>query len=1028
RAARRRAATEATAAAAPVGALFEAQVRRTPAAPALVSGAATVSYAALNTRANRLAHALTARGIGAEDVVALVLPRSVDLVVAELAVLKAGAAYLPVDPGHPPARRAFMLADARPALVVDDPAALAGMAAGRPGTDPGVPVDPRRPAYVIYTSGSTGRPKGVVVPHTGVASLVAFHTERLRITPGSRFPQLASPSFDASAWETYVALLTGSALVLAPEDDPLAVVTDPGSGLTHAFVPPSALDVVAESDSPVRTLVCGGEPVPPELVARWAPGRRFMNVYGPTEATAMVTTSRPLTPDGTAPPIGEPHSGTRAYVLDGALQPVPVGAAGELYVAGVALARGYLRRPGLTALRFVADPYGPPGTRMYRTGDVVRWRPDGQLDYLGRADRQVKIRGFRIEPGEVEAALRACPGVARAAVLARRDPPGGDLRLVAYVVADEDGLRPDVLRERLHARLPGFMVPAAFVMLGDLPLNTSGKIDRAALPAPGQDGGEAVGAPPRTPRERLLCELGADVLGVPHVGADTDFFAAGGHSLQAIRLVARIRTALGADLALSTLFEAPTAARLAARLDGADPARPARTAEPRPAAEPVPLSYAQQRLWFLHRAEGPGATYNIPLVQRFTGDVDRAALARALGDVVARHETLRTVFPDTGGEPRQRVLGAAAARPALPVTEVAGAAELRRRLAESVRHAFDLAVEPPLRAELFVRGPAESFLCLVIHHIAADGWSMAPLSRDLATAYAARRRGREPGWEPLPVRYTDYTRWQRRLLGAPGDPDGLLHRQLGHWTAALAGLPDEIALPRDRPRPAVASYRGGRVRLRVDAELHAALAELGTRSGASLFMVLHASLAALLTKLGAGTDLPVGSVIAGRTDQALDDLVGFFVNTLVLRTDTSGDPTFAELLARVRDTALAAYAHQDVPFERLVEALGPPRAPGRHPLFQVALSVDADETSAFTLPGLRTTRLRVPTRTAKFDLDIGIGEQRSPTGERLGLTGTLDYAADLFDHGTVQDLADRWMDRLRAAAAAPGRPLSRIDV
>ncbi|MFW6691095.1 amino acid adenylation domain-containing protein [Streptomyces sp. MAR4 CNX-425] len=1028
-------ATAAAAPAAPVGALFAAQARRTPDAPALLSGATTVSYAELNARANRLAHALAARGIGAEDVVALVLPRSVDLVVAELAVLKAGAAYLPVDPGYPPARRDFMLADARPALVLDDPGALDGLAAGRPATDPAVAVDPRRPAYVIYTSGSTGRPKGVVVPHTGVASLVAFHAERLRITPGARFPQLASPSFDACTWETCVALLTGAALVLAPEDDPLAVLTDPGLGVTHAFVPPSALAAVPDPDrSRVTTLVSGGEPVPPGLVARWAPGRRFMNVYGPTETTAIVTTSRPLTPDGTAPPIGLPHAGTRLAVLDGALQPVPVGTAGELYIAGVSLARGYLRRPGLTALRFVADPYGPPGTRMYRTGDVVRWRADGQLDYLGRADRQVKIRGFRIEQEEVEAALCACPGVARAAVLARRDPPGGELRLVAYVVPAEDGLRAPALRERLRARLPDFMVPAAFVLLADLPLNANGKVDRAALPPPEPDPGETAGAAPRSERERVLCGLFADVLGVPRVGADTGFFTAGGHSLQAIRLVARIRAALGADLALSALFEAPTPARLAARLDSAAPARPALTPdpEPRPAAA-VPLSYAQQRLWFLHRAEGPGATYNIPLAQRFTGELDREALERALGDVVARHESLRTVFPDPdpdtgGGAPRQRILGAAAARPALPVTEVAGETELRQRLAEAVRYAFDLAVEPPLRAELFVLGPAESVLCLVIHHIAADGWSMAPLTRDLATAYAARRRGRAPDWAPLPVRYTDYTRWQRRLLGGPGDPDGLLHRQLAHWTGALAGLPDEIALPRDRPRPAAASYRGGRVTLRVDAELHTALAALGDRSGASLFMVLHAGLAALLTKLGAGTDLPVGTVIAGRTDQALDDLVGFFVNTLVLRTDTAGDPAFTELLGRVRDTALAAYAHQDVPFERLVEALGPPRSPGRHPLFQVALSVDADDTSGFTLPGLRTERLRVPTGTAKFDLDIGIGERRSATGERLGLTGTLDYATDLFDHGTVQDLADRWVRLLRAAAAAPELPLSRLDV
>ncbi|MGW7514570.1 amino acid adenylation domain-containing protein [Streptomyces sp. NPDC054796] len=1026
--------------AAPVPVLFEEQVRRVPDAPAVVADGTTVTYRELNARVNALAHALKGRGIGAEDIVALALPRSVELVVAELAVLKAGAAYLPVDPEYPSARREFMLTDAQPALVLDDPRVMARLAEGQPDTDPGITVDHRHPAYVIYTSGSTGRPKGVLVPHTGIASLVAFHKEQLGITSDSRFPQLASPSFDACTWELCVTLLTGAALVLAPRTDPLSVLTDPGARITHAFAPPSALAVLAEQESPVPTLVVGGEPVPSGLVARWAPGRRLMNVYGPTETTAMVTTSHPLTPDGTAPPIGRPHSGTRVYVLNATLRPVPPGTPGELYIAGVSLARGYLRRPGLTAERFVADPYGPPGTRMYRTGDVVRWRADGQLDYLGRADRQVKIRGFRIEQEEVEAALTACPGVARAAVLAHRDRQREELRLVAYVVADEYRTTPRSLREHLRERLPGFMVPSAFVMLDELPLTPSGKTDRAALPAPDdEDSGEPAGRAPRTPREQLLCELFAEVLGVPCGGVDTDFFATGGHSLQAIRLVSRIRTVLGAELPLNALFEAPTVARLAARLDGADGTpRPALTVQARPGL--VPLSFAQQRLWFLHRAEGPSATYNIPLVQRLTGELDRGALERALGDVVARHESLRTVFPDVGGEPVQRILDASEARPALPVTGVDDEESLRQRLSEAVRHPFDLAVEPPLRAELCALEPteptehagavepAEHVLAIAIHHIAADGWSLTRLARDLATAYTARRQDREPDWPPLPARYTDYALWQRRLMGAPDDPDSLLRRQLAHWTTALADLPGELALPRDRPRPAVASYRGGRVTLHVEAELHARLTELASRSGTSLFMVLHASLAALLTKLGAGTDIPVGSVIAGRTDQALDELVGFFVNTLVLRTDTSGDPAFTELLERVRDTALAAYAHQDVPFEQLVETLNPPRSPGRHPLFQVALSVDADEDAAFTLPGLRTTSVLVPTETAKFDLDIGIRERRSAQGECLGLSGTLDYATDLFDHDTVQHLAARWTRLLESVVQDPDRPLSRVEV
>ncbi|MGW0822974.1 amino acid adenylation domain-containing protein [Streptomyces sp. NPDC002845] len=1019
-------ATAAGVPAAPVPRLFEEQVRRTPDAAAVVADGTTVTYGELNARANRLAHALAARGIGVEDVVALALPRSSELVVAVLAVLKAGAAYVPVDPAYPAARREFMLDDARPALVLDDPRTVAELSEGQPDTDPGIDVDPRHPAYVIYTSGSTGRPKGVMVPHTGIASLVTFHQERLRITSDSRLPQMASPSFDAATWELCVTLLTGATLVLAPQTDPLSVLTDPDSRITHAFVPPAALAVLPDTDISASTLAVGGEPWPPGLAARWAPHRRLMNVYGPTETTAIVTTSKPLAPSDTAPPIGQPHSGTRVHVLNGTLQPVPLGTAGELYIAGVSLARGYLRRPALTAERFVADPYGPPGTRMYRTGDVVRWRADGELEYVARADRQVKIRGFRIEQGEVEAALMACPGVAQAAVLVRPNRQQGGMRLIAYVVADEDGTRPQSLRERLHERLPDFMVPSAFVMLDELPLTPNGKLDRDALPEPDVEPGASVVRAPHTPREQLLCELFAEVLGLPRAGMDTDFFAAGGHSLLAIRLTSRIRAVLGVDLNLSALFEAPTVARLAARLDGADRERPALTVQERP--DPAPLSYAQQRLWFLHRAQGPSAAYNIPLAQHLTGELDREALEKALGDVVGRHEILRTVFPEVDGEPLARIVDPSAGRPSLPVTEVADEESLRSRLREAACYAFDLAIEPPLHAELFVRGPAEHVLLIVVHHIAADGWSMASLTRDLATAYPARRQGREPTWEPLPARYTDYTLWQRRLLGDPHDPDGLLNRQLAHWKSALADLPEELALPYDRPRPAVASHRGGRVPLRIDAELHTALTELARRSGTSLFMVLHAGLAALLTKLGAGTDVPVGSVIAGRTDQALDDLVGFFVNTLVLRTDTSGDPAFTELLERVRGTALAAYAHQETPFEQLVETLNPTRSPARHPLFQVALSLDPDEATEFTLPGLRTSRVPVSTATAKFDLDIGAHEQRSEKGECLGLAGTVDYATELFDHGTVQDLTARWVRLLEAVVRDPDRPISRIDV
>ena len=704
------------------------------------------------------------------------------------------------------------------------------------------------------------------------------------------------------------------------------------------------------------------------------------------------------------------------------MQPVPAGVCGELYVAGSGLARGYWGRAGLTGERFVADPFGPAGSRMYRTGDVGRWRRDGVLEFVGRADAQVKLRGFRIEPGEIEACLASAPGVRQAAVAAREDAPG-QVRLVAYVVGDA-ALDAAGLRAHLGRRLPDYMVPSAFVGLERLPLTANGKLDRRALPAP-EPGAERAYRAPRTPPEEALCRLFAEVLRRDRVGVDDNFFALGGHSLLAMRLISRIRATLDVELAIRALFEAPTVEGLALRLDAGRSPRPALRPVVRPAE--IPLSFAQRRLWFLNRLEGPSATYTIPLAARLRGALDLAALAAALGDLVERHESLRTVFPETLGVARQLILSASAARPQLGVAPVTEAA-LGAALAAAAQRGFDLAREPPLRAHLFALGADEHVLLLLLHHIAGDGWSLGPLWRDLAAAYAARGRGEAPGLPALPVQYADYALWQHAALGQESDAGSALARQLGFWTQTLAGLPDQIALPSDRPRPAVASHRGAVVELHLSAALHARLLELARAGGASLFMALQAGLAALLTRLGAGEDVAIGSPMAGRTDAALDDLVGFFVNTLVLRTDVSGDPSFGELIARVRSANLAAYAHPDLPFERLVEALNPPRSLSRHPVFQVMLALENESAVELELPGLVATPEPVSTRSAKFDLSVGLAERRAADGSPAGIAGAIEYAADLFDRESVEALAGRLVRLLEGAVGEPDRPIGALDL
>ncbi|MEU8068968.1 amino acid adenylation domain-containing protein [Micromonospora sp. NPDC049151] len=1030
--------------------LFVAQVARTPDAVAVEFGGVSWSYAELDARSNRLARYLVGLGAGPERVVAVALPRSLEMVAAVLGVVKAGAAYLPVDPGYPADRIGFMLADAAPRLlisdratalrlpdvpgvelvIIDDPRVAEPVArqdgSGVGDADRLAPLRTAHPAYVIYTSGSTGRPKGVVVSHRGLASLSGFLIRTFEIGPASRVGQVASLSFDAAVMELMMSLPAGAALVL-PEQGQLAgeALADTLRDLraTHALVGPASLAGATTDQMPgLECLMVGGEACPGEIAAEWSKGRRMFNAYGPTEATVATTMSGPLS-GGDAPPIGRPIWNARAYVLDDRLRPVPPGVAGELYLAGPSLARGYLGQPGLTAGRFVACPFAS-GERMYRTGDLVRWRDDGELEYLGRVDEQVQVRGFRVEPGEIEAVLAGQPGVARAVVIMREDRPG-DQRLVGYVVpAAGSELDPAGIRAAVAAVLPVYMVPAAVVVLDALPLTVNGKLDRRALPAPTFVGG--TGRAPSTPAEEILCELFAQVLGVDRVGVDDNFFDLGGHSLLVARLISRVRSVLGVELEIRAVFDHPTVESLARSLDSVGAARPPLEPGDRPAR--LPLSFAQQRLWFLAQVEGPSTTYNVPFAWRLRGRVDTAALTAALGDVVRRHETLRTVFPAVDGQPYQRVVPAALAVPEVTVVP-AQEDELPALTGRAAQHVFDLAGELPVRAWVFVLGPDECVLVLLTHHIASDGWSLGVLLADLGQAYEARLAGHAPEWTELPVQYADYTLWQRGLLGAGQDGGSVLARQVEYWQSALAGLPERLELPFDRPHPAHRSYQGGQVDVDVDAAVHRGLVELARRHQVTLFMVLQAGLAVVLSRSGAGTDIPIGVPVAGRGgDERLHNLVGFFVNTLVMRTDLSGDPDFGELLRRVREQDLAAYAHQDVPFERLVEVLNPVRSTTHHPLFQVTLASDDDTSRDWRVHGLESTNLPLPEQSAKFDLSLTYRSRHEPDGAPGGIGVTLEYAADLFDASTAQALAERLVRLLGQVAADPGQRVSGVEL
>ncbi|MET7677305.1 amino acid adenylation domain-containing protein [Streptomyces seoulensis] len=1027
-----------------------------PGTIAVTGAGEELTYGQLQELSTGLAKALTGSGVGAEDGVGILLARSSAQVTSALAVLRAGAAYVPLDPRWP-ADRLDRVTESAPlrALIVDgttrDNAWVRGLdipvltvdSAGRvvsggpfaPGALPAVSGGDRL-AYVMFTSGSTGLPKAVGVTHADITALAADRTWADGVADAVLMH--SAYVFDAATFEIWAPLLSGGRVVVAPpgtlQPETLRDLVA-RHGVTAAFLTTALFNVIAEADPGalglLRLAAAGGEAATPGVLQQLAadhPGTTVLNAYGPTETTTFATLHRvPADAPPGMPPIGRPLDGMRAYVLDAALRPVPPGAEGELYIAGPGVARGYLGRPDLTATRFVADPFEEDGTRMYRTGDVVRRDSDGRIHYVSRADQQIKLRGHRIEPAEIEAVLRTDPSVRAACVLVREDLPG-DRTLAAYVVpAPGHTADPAQLAAHIGRHLPSYMVPSAIQPLDALPLTVNGKVDRAALPAPAATGPGGTGRAPRGAHEEIVAGLFADVLGVSQVGVDDDFFALGGHSLLATRLVGRVRTALGTETEIRTLFENPTVASFAAVLaDGDRPARPALVPQPRP--EVLPLSYAQRRLWFLHRLDGPSATYNIPFAVRLDGPLDQDALRAALDDVVARHSALRTLFPADGDGPHQRITEPGAADVPFTVRD-ADEGRLDAAVAEAAAEAIDIETELPLGATLLRLADDSHVLVLVVHHIAADGSSLAPLARDLGTAYRARTGGRAPAWTPPPVDHVDHALWQRALLGDESDPDSVLSGQLDHWKRALTGLPELIDLPWDRPRPAVPHHTGATHDFTLDAGTARRIAELARTSGCSVFMVLQAALSLLLSRHGAGEDIPLGTAVAGRTDEAATDLVGFFVNTLVLRTDLSGDPTFRELLDRVKEFDLSAYTHQDLPFERLVELLNPARSQSHHPLFQTMLVLQNHSPAApVELPGLTVSPVPAELDVAKFDLSFTFTETHDDRGAPGAMRAAVDYATELFDAATVEALGERLTGLLSAVTADPDRPLRAYDV
>jgi amino acid adenylation domain-containing protein len=1035
--------------------LFQEQAARTPENTAVEFEEQQLTYAELNERANRLAHQLRGMGVGPDVLVGVLMERSLEMAVGLLAILKAGGAYLPLDPEYPAERLRFMLEDSGAHVLLTQERLRSSLsetraqivcldnccelAAGDERGNPFVKVATDNLAYVIYTSGSTGRPKGAMVHHGGVVNCLRWMQETYRLDQTDKFMLKTSLNFDPSVWELFWPLWVGATVRVARPggqlDNAYLIEEIRAHGVTSIYFVPSMLRVFldergVEDCRSLKRVICGGEALPLETMTRFFETlpAELHHSYGPTETSIAATewTCEPRTARRIVP-MGYPLGNTQSYILDQSLRPVPIGVTGELYIGGAGLGRGYLHRAPLTAEKFVPDHLGgESGARLYRTGDLARFLRDGSIEFAGRVDHQVKIRGFRIELGEIEAALRRHSDVEETIVIAS-EAATGEKRLVAYVVGAAQGLpSAQELRAHLKERLPEYMVPSAFVTLKALPLMHNGKVDRRQLPEPEQTRSETEPqfVAPRTHVEEMLADIWTEILRIERVGINDNFFELGGHSLLATQLVSRVRKLFRVELPLRTLFETPTVAGMAATVQMLmrdEQARQQPPILPTPRHSELPLSFAQQRLWFLDQLQPGSPFYNLFSAVRMQGELDLNALTESFGELVRRHEALRTVFADVDGKPVQVIMPAR--KLSLELRDLRGLAEDEREAeamrlaAEDVQRPFDLSRGPLMRVGLLQLGEQEHILLLCIHHIISDGWSTRVLIRELVTLYDNFSSGRPSPLAELGIQYADFARWQREWL--QGD---VLLTQLEYWRGQLAGAPAVLEFPTDRPRPAVQTFRGARESLVFPKELAEAVQVLSRREGVTQFMTLLAAFKVLLGRYSGQADIVVGTPIAGRNQIEIEELIGFFVNTLVLRTDLSGGPSFRELLGRVREASLGAAAHQDLPFEKLVEELQPERDLSRSPLFQVMFALQNVPKDEFELKTLTLSPIEADSGTAKFDLTMFF----HPTED--GLLGILEYNTDLFDAETARRMLAHYEVLLRGVVADPEQRISSLPL